>query len=103
MSYFISLMYTFLNWTRLGGPTQTPPLLFPWCWKASLPRSGMLGMVAPGITVFPLSEIVTVLALTVISKWFHSPTGLSACVIGVAAAFRAGGLLGSVRMLKISP
>ena len=41
---------------------------------------------APGMTVLPLSTTLTVLPLTVISKWFHWPTGLSAWVRGVTAA-----------------
>ena len=60
-------------------------------------------MVAPGITVVPLSSTLTVLPLTVISKWFHSPTGLSAWCMGVTAARSSGGVLRSVRMLYISP
>ncbi len=56
-------------------------------------------MVAPGMTVLPLSTTVTVLPRTVISKWFHSPTGLSACVRGVTAALTSAGVLGSVRTL----
>ena len=60
-------------------------------------------MVAPAITVLPFRTTFTVLPLTVISKWFHSPTGLSAWVLGVAAARSSGEWPGSVRMLKISP
>ena len=46
---------------------------------------------------------MTVFPRTVISKWFHSPTGLSACVRGVTAARTAAGVLRSMRMLYISP
>ena len=56
-------------------------------------------MVAPEMTVLPLSATRTVLPLTVISKWFHWPTGLSAWVLGVAAARSSGDVFGSMRML----
>src|SRR4051812_2772924 len=44
------------------------------------------------MTVTPFRTTVTVLPLAVISKWFHSPTGLSARCRGVTAARRSGGV-----------
>src|SRR4051794_39869332 len=94
----------FLNCTRLGGPVQAPSLSFePWCWRARRPRSGRSGMVAPEMTVFPFNSTLTVFPLTVISKWFHSPTALSAWVLGVAAARSSGEVRGSQPRRDLRP
>ena len=61
------------------------------------------GSSPPGMTVMPFSTTLTVLPRTVISKWFHSPTGLSAWVRGVTAARTSAGVFRSIRTLYISP
>ncbi len=56
-----------------------------------------------GMTVTPFKTTETVWPRTVISKWFHSPTGLSARVRGVTAARTLAGVWGFMRTLYISP
>ena len=58
---------------------------------------GQAGDRRPASTVPPLRTTLTVFPFTVISKWFHSPTGLSAWSLGMTAARTSGGIFWSIR------
>ena len=88
---------------RAGELDHWPLRFAPWCCSASFPRAGKSSICAPSITVLPFNTTVTDFPRTVISNWFHSPTGLSACVRGVTAARTAGVRFASIRTPYISP
>ena len=94
---FNGLMLMLRNCTRLGGPFHLPSRLPPWCCSPIGPLAGRPGSWAFSITVLPFSIDGQAVALHVISKVFHSPTGLSACVFGVTPARTSGGIFASMR------
>ena len=96
-AYFSSLMEMFRNWTRDGGPVQTPSFFCPWCWRPIGPFAGTPGSCALSITVTPLRTTVRRSPFIVISKAFHWPMSLSAFAFGVTAARTAVGIFSSIR------
>ena len=95
--YFSSLIEMLRNWTREGGPVQTPSFFWPWCWSAIRPRAGTPGSWAFSITVMPFRTTVSRSPFIVISNAFHSPMSLSALARGVTPARTAGGIFSSIR------
>ena len=96
-AYFSSLIERLRNWTREGGPVQTPSFFWPWCWSAIRPRAGTPGSWAFSITVMPFRTTVSRSPFIVISNAFHSPMSLSALARGVTPARTAGGIFSSIR------